>query len=427
MRIGRRPQLRSGICAPAQRDCAPLGYRHPMSIYEDVAKTRTDAPVELFAELLGSVDVLSDRVVAQILSGEHAYVEAAISADQLGQIVRLNVQALLETLVGVLDSLEAPRTAGRLKAEYGIPMASLLHAYRLAGLALWDEMIARSAATNNSEALLRVSSDVWGIIDRFSSAAAESYREVMDEKDRRDQQARSVMLLSLLDGTAVQRDANGILRTLGLSDHATYLVVVAELSGTGADPLPSIPARLRAAGISSTWAAWKGEHVGLLACASRADTVAAATVISSSATTRVGSSRPFTAMQDAPEALRQGRISLECVPPASVGVHTYGAAPLDTLLVGQPDYATELRRDVLGPILATAEADSFIDTLEAWFAADGSTAEAGRILHCHRNTVGYRLGRIAELTGRSVSRPADAAELYAALRSVRLLGSSRPR
>ena len=63
-----------------------------------------------------------------------------------------------------------------------------------------------------------------------------------------------------------------------------------------------------------------------------------------------------------------------------------------------------------------------LDTLEAWFDADGSTTDAGKRMHCHRNTVLYRLGRIAELTGRSVSRPAEASELYAALRAVRLGG-----
>lgn len=394
-----------------------------MSISEDLVQRRTDTPVELFAELLGSVDVLTDRIVEQILSGEEAYAEGAITVDQLHRIVRLNVQALLETLVGELDSLEAPRTAGRLKAEFGIPMASLLHAYRLAGLALWDEMISRSAATNISEALLHVSSDVWGIIDRFSSAAADEYRTVLDEKARRDEQARSMMLLTLLDGTAPHRDLSGILRTLGLPDNSTYLVVVAELSGTGADPLPAISSRLRAAGIASTWAVWKGEHVGLVACGAVNEVSAATAVIASAATSRVGSSRPFTSMLDAPEALRQGRLSLECVPPASTGLHSYGSAPLDTLLVAQRSSAIELRHSVLGPIMATTESDSFIDTLEAWFASGGSTVEAGRRLHCHRNTVGYRLGRVAELTGRSVSRPADAAELYAAVRAVRLLGA----
>ena len=48
------------------------------------------------------------------------------------------------------------------------------------------------------------------------------------------------------------------------------------------------------------------------------------------------------------------------------------------------------------------------------------------MLHCHRNTVGYRLGRIAELTGRSVGRPAEAAELYAAVRAVRLSVTKLP-
>ncbi|UJP11650.1 helix-turn-helix domain-containing protein [Microbacterium sp. KUDC0406] len=83
--------------------------------------------------------------------------------------------------------------------------------------------------------------------------------------------------------------------------------------------------------------------------------------------------------------------------------------------------AEELGSQVLGPVRAHADGGLLLETLETWFAANGSTAEAAARLHCHRNTVGYRLGRIAELTGRSVSVPADSAELYAALRATRLL------
>ena len=75
-------------------------------------------------------------------------------------------------------------------------------------------------------------------------------------------------------------------------------------------------------------------------------------------------------------------------------------------------------------LAAAVDAEPLLDTLEAWFAADGSPAQAGIMLHCHRNTIGYRLGRIAELTGRNVSRPTDAAELYVALRSMRLTPES---
>ena len=59
---------------------------------------------------------------------------------------------------------------------------------------------------------------------------------------------------------------------------------------------------------------------------------------------------------------------------------------------------------MLGTLLGASDSTTIIETLEAWFVADGSTTKAGKLLHCHRNTVGYRLGRVAELTGRSVSR-----------------------
>jgi len=394
-----------------------------MSIHEAVVVRdvgRTGALAGLFLELLDSADALTDRVVAQILAGEHAYAETTISEEMLYDIVRRNICALLETLGGKLDSLQAARDAGRLKAEHGVPLAGLLHAYRLAGLELWDQMIARSARADRSEALLRVSSDVWGIIDRFSSAAAESYREVVDERDRRNQQTRSVMLLALLDADTPVREAAGLLRTLGLAEQGQYVVVAAELDRSGADPLPAVEGRLRRAGVGSTWATWSAEHVGLISGASVADIDRAVQVVMDAATSRVGISAVFSVISAGAHALGEARLALECVPRATAGVHRYGRAPLDTLLVAHPDRAAELRANVLGALEAGPEHDHLLDTLEAWFRADGSTAEAGRLLNCHRNTVGYRLARIAELTGRSVTRPADAAELYAALRAVRL-------
>lgn len=400
-----------------------------MSI-SDVALDRLAGPVEaaaapatLFAEMLDAVDELADRIVAQILSGEHAYAEASITVDLLTGLVRRNVRALLETLVGDLDSLQAARDTGRIKAENGIPLAGLLHAYRLAGLELWDEMIARSAAADASQALLRLSSDVWGIIDRFSSAAAEAYREVIDDRDRRNQQTRRMMLLAMLDESTPSREAVGILRTLGLAEHCHYAVVTAELDRSGADPLPDVEGRLRRAGTGSTWSTWSAERVGFIACDSQDQLERATELVARIATSRVGISSAFATISAGAKALDQARLALECVPRSRPGAHRYGTAPLDALLVAQPDRAHELRTNVLGGLLADGiDNEHLLDTLEAWFRADGSTAEAGRLLQCHRNTVGYRLGRIAELTGRSVARPTDAAELYAALRAVRLEG-----
>ena len=52
-----------------------------------------------------------------------------------------------------------------------------------------------------------------------------------------------------------------------------------------------------------------------------------------------------------------------------------------------------------------------IDTFEAWLDAGGSANDTAAKIYCHPNTVRHRLRRIEELTGRSLSRPRDLAEL----------------
>ncbi|MFD1049721.1 helix-turn-helix domain-containing protein, partial [Kibdelosporangium lantanae] len=61
-------------------------------------------------------------------------------------------------------------------------------------------------------------------------------------------------------------------------------------------------------------------------------------------------------------------------------------------------------------------------TLEAWYAEGGSAKNAGRVLYVHPNTVRYRIRRIEDLTGRDLDRPTCVAEVYLALRAVRLVG-----
>ncbi len=379
----------------------------------------------LFADMLDSVPVISGRIVDQIFTGEHAYAESALERPILESVVTENIEALLLELSGIPQSLDAPRRAGRVKAQSNIPMAGLLHAYRLAGLHLWEEMMARSHVSARSESLLRVSSSVWGLIDTFSNAAAESYREVVDDRGRKDQQVKSVKLLSLLEGTTETSDIPRMLRALDLSEHGSYLVVAAELSGSGDDPMPGVVPRLRAAGITSAWTTWKGEFVGLLSCRLETDASQAIDAVAELAASRIGVSQSFSLLSGARDAVSQARLSLQCVSKGSVGVHCYGAAPLDELIMRDPESAAEVKATILGPLGENGNRDSemLLTTLEAWFAADGSTSGAAGLLHCHRNTVLYRLAKISELTGRSVTRPLDAAALYFALRAARLARS----
>ncbi|MFG2626593.1 PucR family transcriptional regulator [Streptomyces sp. NPDC048473] len=383
----------------------------------------------VFAEILASVGELTDVTVRKIAEDESCYTQSRLPPDLLRDIVHANIEALLRMETGGPDAGdETARRAGRIKAEHGIPLPALLHAFRLGGLEIWEWAIARATTGEQADALLRRSSHFWGVLDRFSTAATEAYRQVADDRERQEQVSRRVTLLSVFEGANGVRfgSAAGVQRALGLPERASYRVVAGEVGRNGEDPLPAITARLANVDVASVWTTELGERLGLVAPTGDAESAAVFRVVKQAATSRVGVSRPFTTLAAAPEAVRQARIALECVAPAGVGVHCYGTAPIDTLVAAHAESAAELSENVLGPLLSGEDGDAaLLDTLDAWFAADGSTAEAARLLHCHRNTVLYRIARIAELTGRAPTRPVDAAELYVALRARRLAGDGR--
>ena len=97
------------------------------------------------------------------------------------------------------------------------------------------------------------------------------------------------------------------------------------------------------------------------------------------------------------------------------------AARLDSLaslLAGIPAEVTAAFHErLLGRLVSNDRENgvSLVDTLAAFLAHDGSWARTAKALHVHVNTVHYRVRRIEELTGRSLVRLADQADLRAAL------------
>jgi hypothetical protein len=371
--------------------------------------------------LRADVDLLTERVAEGIADAEDAYKDGTITPARLRELIRANLVELLAALAGEPDSVEPARISGRVKAEVGIPMEGLLHAYRLAGLQIWNELVTRSSVGNDPAELLELSSEVWATIDRYSNVAADSYRQVIEERDRRDEQTRRVLLLGLLEGTdPAARES--VRRALRLPERATFLVAVAQLSSAHDDPVPVLGGGRQEHGVTALWAQSADEHIGLLAAATEAPIAATVDLVESGATTRIGVSRTFGALQDAAAALEQARVAMQCIPPGEVGVARYGEAPLDAFLVADPGQSVELVDAVLAELTSIdpRDAELLVETLETWFESGGSTTRAARRLHCHRNTVINRLARIAQLTGRDTSDPRDVAELYAALRARRL-------
>ena len=77
------------------------------------------------------------------------------------------------------------------------------------------------------------------------------------------------------------------------------------------------------------------------------------------------------------------------------------------------------------PDCTLSQMREFIYLLEAWFAAEGSLTVAAETLYIHKNTLQYRLKRLAEISGLDVRLPSQAPALYLALLFFRELDTTR--
>ena len=120
--------------------------------------------------------------------------------------------------------------------------------------------------------------------------------------------------------------------------------------------------------------------------------------------------------------MSQAQLARDTATPGENVVRRFGDARVAALVAATPDLARGLAHQVLGRVLERARGASrrCSRTLRAWYAAQGSAAEAARLLHCHANTVRYRLAKVTQLTGRDLHVPSDVVHLYLALEATRL-------
>jgi PucR C-terminal helix-turn-helix domain/GGDEF-like domain len=90
------------------------------------------------------------------------------------------------------------------------------------------------------------------------------------------------------------------------------------------------------------------------------------------------------------------------------------------LLTVPPELLRQFVNAHLGPIL---DCEEFVETLAAWYGENGSRIAVADQLHVHRNTVGYRIGRIRELLDADPFDPWTALQLRAALEAREILAA----
>jgi hypothetical protein len=380
--------------------------------------------------LLDQADDVACSSAHIIRAEEPAYVEF-MSLEELCHAVRPNVIGLVESvMVNETTLLAAPRRTGRERAEARVPLTLVLHAYRLTALHIWERLIGLCGEdTATSRALLDSASALWSAVDVYSQELAAAYRDVETEQLLRSARVREAALASLFSGVSVSGQGFADVATaLRLPKIGRFVVVASDSWPVEHERAPATAERaLASLGVRSAWRSEADGEVGLVSLdrSHRVDRLMG--YLTSLAVGRVGISEVFEAIVDTPQAVTQAQLARDTATPGENVVMRFGEARVSALVAATPDLAMGLAQQVLAGVLEQCQEQQhlLVSTLRAWYAAEGSAADAAALLHCHPNTVRYRLAKITSLTGRDLHVPTDVVHLYLALEAVRLWPPSR--
>ncbi|MFI5475888.1 PucR family transcriptional regulator [Streptomyces cacaoi] len=380
------------------------------------------------AALHSRLPELGERIAQRIRSDVDAYdEESLIPFDSLRRSCTANADLVLSHL-GHADAPDPSpaRETGRVRAEQGVPLADTLHAYRVGFELLWTEILleSRTHPEVSDDQLVSQSAEIWALFGLYAEAVAAAYRETSAELTSQGHARRSALVEALFTGVIADRTTLWeAARELGLPEHGPYAVAAAAAGAPGQEPLAGIEAMLRQAQLASAWRLLPDHQIGVIALPTPAAEGAGLRVLRR-AQARVGVSPCFHSLRDTPQALRFARLALAGLRGTGPGVARFDDNPLAMVVAAAPAEAAHLVGVVLQPLvdLPVAERARLLETLEHWFGAAGSATDAARGLFVHPNTVRYRLRRIEELTGRSLSDPRAVADIGAALLAVRNAG-----
>ncbi|MER8046005.1 helix-turn-helix domain-containing protein [Streptomyces sp. NPDC094032] len=359
---------------------------------------------ELATVLLADIGRLTDDLTADIRAHSPFYAAGRpVTHEDLRVTCRRNVELALDDF-GELPSggrhIEAAATeTGRLRAEQGVPLATVLHAFRRGGRVIWqalaDRMRDRPAAQQRM--LGDLAGALWETIDRFSSAMADAYALTTLEQQHREDSRRGALFEALLDGRGGDPAVAAAAATaLGVPARDRYaVVVVTQDPASPAEPGPA----LAAAGLWSFWRPRAEVVVGLVRFGP-AGPEELTDLLRGAVRRRAGVSPPFEELTAADEGLRLAGRALATLPPDSAEVAALDDRLVHAVLCADPEIAGRtVRRYLDGVLRSGTERAVLLRTLHVWLDEGCSSSRTAERLYCHRNTVRGRIGRVAELTG----------------------------
>ncbi len=369
---------------------------------------RSDGVAAIAERVLADLDGVVERMGVAYREEIEEY--AALTPGQLAvEVLPVSRRLVTTFLACVVESrsltareLEVFEQSGRQRLAMGMPLESVLHAYRIAGREAWTAMCATVGPTET--VLLADLGARWmDIVDRTSSALAQAYLAASHERLRHVDARRRELVEALLTATDPSEVAAVSLRFSTVLAPAYVPVLVAGQGvAAGID-------QVLAAAPAGTLGGHRGDRV-LLLVPHRADGLRHRPEHLACWGRPASCGTALLA-----EVQHVERLLLTALAEGRVEGH-FGPDDLlvEQLLLGNERVAGALRRRVLDAVTGRDSGGVLLATLQTYLDT-GSIPETSRREMVHANTVGYRLGRVRDLTGLDPRVPRDAALLVLGL------------
>jgi hypothetical protein len=383
----------------------------------------------LAEELFAASNNFEDQLAAAVLREVPFYRGGTpISSETIHIACVTHMAFILDFTNEATAQADLIRALGAERASDQVPLVPVLDALRACTQYLWTVIVdmARSGHAVSDTHLVDVASEVWLMNEMIVRLTSEGYRTQQAAMLVARQYERFSLVYSILIGSDGSFTLWEAVDTLRLPRTGRWVVVVVRAAAVGQMPLPAIEADLVAAEIRSAWVLLTDLQIGIVSTeldGSFADLRSRLEACGCTA----GISLELSDYNDAPRGLR---LAITALTTARNGqVAAFDDQPIESIAAGAPDISGQLAESVLGNLLALPETERelLLGVLDEWFRNDGSVNAVASAMFVHPNTVRNRMHRIEVLTGRLLSRPRDAAELYLAVSAAEQRSRQLPR
>jgi PucR C-terminal helix-turn-helix domain len=375
----------------------------------DAAAARTVG--RLVADLEAELDALVDAIVERIREEIPDF--RRLPAATLAGAVRGNVGRALSALRDLRPptsaELEGSAAVGRERAEQGLAIDSVLHAYRITVSAVWSRFgeLARERGVDVTS-VLAFSETLWVWADAVMDVVGAAHREVELARTREEQQQRDAFVFAALLGTSDPAELRRDSAAHRVDPERAYVPFRAgALDGSA---LPARRVALALAGDDGLAAALDHDLIGIAARPPRP--IAGVCV-------GIG---PPALLAELPAAFALAGRALQTARAfGEQGVFSLPDLSIRPAILVDAALGDAFVTRYLDPLAALGRLGAELETtLRTWFDQGMRIEDTARALHVHANTLRHRLRRFEESTDADLRRPSDLIELWWALERRRL-------